>query len=242
MPAGILVPLENNSTYCERVHAQISAQRPLHKNIWRRVVKSKILCQAELLNDSPAKNRLNRLAKDVKSGDKENYEAQAAKVYWSEYFGKHFRRDRSEEKVNALLNYGYIVLRSAMARALCSAGLLPVVGIHHHSKYNPFCLADDLMEPYRPWVDARVKAIIDSGEEGVHPGTKRILLKFLTDTVFINNEKSPLAIALERTASSLASIYLNAHSEECTETPRQLASGLILPSPTNLKHNGNFSL
>ncbi|MCD6374938.1 MAG: type II CRISPR-associated endonuclease Cas1, partial [Caldisericaceae bacterium] len=154
LPSSMLLPLDANHIQSEIFRAQIDASEPLKKNLWKQTIEAKIKNQARLLsklgkNSGPLK----AIAKSVKSGDSDNREGFAARIYWNALFGKAFIRDRYGNPPNMYLNYGYIILRSAVARAVSGSGLLATLGIHHRNRYNAFCLADDLMEPYRPWVD-----------------------------------------------------------------------------------------
>lgn len=160
MPAGLLLPLEGNTLQNERFRSQIEASVPLKKQLWQQTVVAKIENQAYVLEkqlNEPAA-RMHYLADTVKSGDTTNCEAQAAAYYWQHLFPDipGFTRGREGPPPNQLLNYGYAILRAVVARALVASGLLPVAGIHHHNRYNAYCLADDIMEPYRPFVDALV--------------------------------------------------------------------------------------
>ena len=147
-------------------------------------------------------------ASKVLSGDTDNREAVAASYYWKHIFDFNFKRDRYGNYPNSFLNYGYIILRAAVARALAGSGLLTTLGIHHHNKYNAFCLADDIMEPYRPLVDAKVIEIMSNYEEqDLTTPIKAELLKVLTETVYFENNKSPLMVGLETTASSLQQCF-----------------------------------
>ena len=163
MPVGLMLPLSGNTTQSERFRDQIDASLPLKKQLWQQTIQAKISNQAAVL----AKCRraevgcLKAWAKDVRSGDPDNFEGRAAAYYWRYLFGLHidgFTRDREGLPPNNALNYGYAILRAIVARALVSSGMLPTLGIHHHNRYNAYCLADDIMEPYRPYVDERVVA------------------------------------------------------------------------------------
>lgn len=228
-PEGILVPLAGNTTYTQRFRAQVKATLPLNKNLWKNIVCSKINCQMSLLPNCPAIERLFVLQKGVRSGDPGNSEAQAARAYWPALFGEDFRRNRDGDFPNPLLNYGYILLRSATARAITATGLAPALGIHHRSKYNPFCLADDLMEPYRPWVDARVLQLHREGKTEIDRDSKQHLLQVLTDKVIQNDDEGPLLSAIERTAASLSKVYLTFACKDNEISAKEIAKGLILP-------------
>tara|TARA_B100001115_G_C15837394_1_gene418954 strand:- start:1598 stop:2488 length:891 start_codon:yes stop_codon:yes gene_type:complete len=210
MPVSMLFHLDTHTTQTERFRAQVNASEPLKKGLWKQTVKQKIRNQAALLKwtgvDSEA---LSYLAKKVKSGDPENIEGRAAKRYWNLLFGNDFGRERFGNAPNPALNYGYIVLRAAVARALAGSGLLSSLGIHHRNRYNSFCLADDIMEPYRPYVDIIVKEMYDNGmnTENLGKNEKAALLEVLTCDVVINRKKRPLMIALAETTSSLAKCF-----------------------------------
>lgn len=212
-PTGMLLPLEGNTLQQERFEAQINATEPLKKQLWQQTVKFKISNQAALLNQwNIGNNYLLKLAASVKSGDTDNNEAKAAVYYWSNLFPKewNFFRKREGEPPNNLLNYGYAILRATIARSLVGAGLLPTFGIFHKNRYNAYCLADDIMEPYRPYVDCIVRNIIDktSNVSTLTQELKVQLLQIPTVDVMMGAEKSPLMIATQRTAASLAKCYL----------------------------------
>lgn len=209
LPVGLLLPLSNHTEVRWRVQDQIDLRKPLKKQLWRQLVQAKIRAQAANLSPSfPERTKLLRLARGVRSGDPTNVEAHAAKVYWSAWLdGTPFRRDPDDQGVNALLNYGYAVLRAAVARALVSAGLLPILGIHHADRSNAFCLADDMMEPLRPIVDLRVRELVRAGCIVINPQSKRALLETLTVEVSIDDACGPLLVALHRMVASLVRCY-----------------------------------
>ncbi len=215
MPVGLMLPLCGNKTQTEKFNAQIQATDPLKKNLWQQTIKAKIKNQADVLRKFRSCNIRNMeyWAGDVKSGDPDNYEARAAAYYWKEAFPKieGFVRGREESPPNNLLNYGYAILRAVVARSLVSSGLLPTLGIHHHNRYNAYCLADDIMEPYRPFVDAIVLSIVDSGEniEELSQSIKAQLLQIPAIDVMINDRKSPLMVAVSQTTSSLTQCFEN---------------------------------
>jgi CRISPR-associated protein Cas1 len=213
MPLGLIWPLESNQVQTERFRAQIGASEPLKKQLWQQTISAKILNQAKILSWRKKPNdNMKRWAKDVRSGDPDNYEGRAAAYYWKTVFPMEleFIRDRYGEPPNNLLNYGYAVLRAVVARSLAGSGLLPTLGIHHSNKYNAYCLADDIMEPYRPYVDRLVITFIDDGEDFTEltPSIKKELLTIPVIDVFIDGEKSPLMIAAQKTTSSLAKCFL----------------------------------
>jgi len=212
-PSGMLLPLESNTLQSERFRAQIDATDPLKKQLWQQTVKVKISNQqAVFKNRGLPHGYLGTLAQNVKSGDTDNSEATAAAYYWANLFPPawQFFRHREGPPPNNLLNYGYAILRAGMARALAGAGLLPTLGIFHRNRYNAYCLADDIMEPYRPFCDAIVRGIID-GTSAVDTLTRDLKVKLLAlpaADVLIDGEKSPLMVAMQRTATSLARCYL----------------------------------
>ena len=198
-----------NSTYAESVYNQIAVSEPLKKQLWKKTVEQKIKNQALLLNKlKKAKYRsLDKLATAVKSGDKDNREGVAAKIYWQALFDDFdFKRERYGMPPNNLLNYGYAILRAAMARAISGSGLSPLFGIHHHNKYNSYALADDLMEPYRVFVDEKIYCLWQDGVTTLNPDTKRQIFDFLNvDTEM--RQRTPLMLALTRTAASLVRTF-----------------------------------
>lgn len=208
MPTGLMLPLYGNTTQSERFRHQIEASLPLKKQLWQQTVKQKILNQAKILNRCADKEVgcMMAWAADVKSGDSENMEARAAAYYWKNLFPiSGFTRGRDGVAPNNLLNYGYAILRAVVARALVGSGLLPTLGIHHHNRYNAYCLADDIMEPYRPFVDELVHSIVLCGED-CNSLTKEIKAKLLsipTLDVEIGGKRSPLMIAVGQTTASL---------------------------------------
>jgi len=207
-PGAMVCPLTANTLHTERLRLQIESSRPCGKRIWQQIVKAKIMAQAELLGkDDRAFAKLATLAGEVRSGDPSNVEAHAAKVYWRGLFPDgSFRRHRDGEPPNNLLNYGYMALRAAVARAVCAAGLHPSIGLHHRNRYNPFCLADDLVEPLRPLVDARVRELWQGGKTDVDRETKAVLLGVLTETVRTGGESGPLLVALGKMVASLVAV------------------------------------
>lgn len=209
MPAGLLLPLEGHTVQSERFRWQIEASLPLKKQLWQQTVQAKIRNQASVLKRmSGAENGcMLAWANDVRSGDSENHEGRAAAYYWKSVFPEmeRFVRDREGDAPNNLLNYGYAIVRAVVARALVASGLLPTFGIHHHNRYNAFCLADDVMEPYRPYVDELVIQILRSGADCSELTTdlKRQLLGLPVKEVTINGQRSPLMNAVTQTTASL---------------------------------------
>jgi CRISPR-associated protein Cas1 len=212
MPIGMLMPLAGHSTQAERFAVQAAAGKPLRKQVWQQIVRCKVRAQAAVLEQRCGSDLgLRALAARVKSGDTGNIEAQASRRYWPALFGGDFRRvPRAEDNVNGLLNYGYAVVRALTARAICASGLHPSIGVHHHNRYNPFCLADDLMEPFRPTVDRAVMSILedDSIGPGVHKQSKATLITTAVDSTFcLKKEQRRMFDTLAKTTASLASIY-----------------------------------
>ncbi len=241
MPAAILHPLAGNSTHNERLRHQVETSQPLRKLLWARLVRAKLLAQAAAVPSETARRQIEHLASGVKSGDREAAEAQGARIYWEAFFADcdpgqillPFRRNRDGSPPNALLNYGYTVLRAAVARALCGAGLHPALGVQHHSRYDSFALASDVMEPFRPWVDRRVKQLVLAGSLRIDRESKAHLLQVLTDPVQYGDVSGPLLAATERCCSSLAECYLSASRGAPAPV---VVEDLVLPSwPLNLE-------
>ena len=213
MPTGLLLTLEGNTLQSERFALQIEASLPLKKQLWQQTVQAKIRNQGALLKRLySAENKcMMAWANDVKSGDSENLEGRAAAYYWKNMFSNEdvFKRDREGDAPNNLLNYGYAILRAVVARALVASGLLPTLGIHHHNRYNAYCLADDIMEPYRPYVDEVVAEIMQSGIDCDELTTevKKQLLVIPVREVQINGQRSPLMVAVTQTTASLAKCF-----------------------------------
>lgn len=213
MPEGLLLPFEDNQLHQARLQVQAEVKKPLKKRLWQQVVREKIKVQSEtLVRKHGNDDGLKHLMKKVKSGDTTNIEARAAKKYWKSLFrDSEFKRNYKLNDLNALLNYGYAIIRAAVARSITAAGLHPSMGLHHHNQYNPYCLADDLMEPYRPLVDSIVYeqyVISQSLEIKVTKETKKPLLELLTADVLVDDMKYPLMESLHIMASSLVSCYL----------------------------------
>lgn len=211
-PAGMLLSLDGNTLQSQKFQAQIDATIPLKKQLWQQTIIAKIENQAALLKKQRAENKLMlRYAAEVKSGDSENHEAKAAAYYWKHIFPEElkFRRERFGPPPNNLLNYGYAILRALVARSLVASGLLPTLGIHHRNQYNAFCLADDIMEPYRPYVDMVVYQIIRNNGRFLEmtPTMKKMLLEIPAMDVRMDGEKSPMMNAVQRTTASLAKCF-----------------------------------
>ena len=208
MPIGLMLPLYGNTTQNERFRQQLDASLPLMKQLWQQTIKAKIENQAVVLKEySDVETKcMNVWAADVKSGDSNNLEARAAAYYWKNLFQiEGFTRDRDGIPPNNLLNYGYAILRAVVARGLVVSGLLPTLGIHHHNRYNAYCLADDVMEPYRPYVDRLVCGMIKQGVDYTEL-TKELKAQLLTIPVLethIAGKRSPLMVAVGQTTASL---------------------------------------
>lgn len=213
LPLGLMLPLYSNKTFTAQLRFQLAASEPLKKQLWKQVVQAKIKNQSHMLAQlgEPTEN-YGHWAKSVRSGDPDNLEARAAAHYWQHLFepGSGFgRRERFGSPPNSLLNYGYAVLRALVARALVGSGLLPALGIHHHNKYNPFCLADDLMEPYRPYVDGLVLQLLkeEPDFQELDKTHKAKLLSLPQLDVRLGSQTRPLFHAVQHSAASLAKCF-----------------------------------
>jgi len=221
-PVSYVVPIEGHSTQQERMEAQWAAGRPLKKQLWKCIVQSRILMQASLLEAvgrTDAADKLNAMARKLRSGDPDNLEAQASRRYWPALFGSDFRRDRDRGGINAQLNYGYTVLRACVARSVIASGLHPSVGIHHCNRMNAFVLADDLVEPFRPLADAVVLRLRQEGCDQVSTEAKHCLAALVAADLDVEGVTTPMTIAAQRLAYSLAKSCLNKKA------------GLQLPTP-----------
>ncbi len=211
LPVGLMLPLDGHNLQSERFHEQIEASEPLKKQMWQQTVTAKILGQAHVLGMQHIEHgNMFKWAKDVRSGDTDNMEARAAAYYWRNMFEKDaFIRDPQGLPPNNLLNYGYSIVRAMMARALVGAGLLPTLGIHHHSRYDAYCLADDIMEPYRPFADMKVLEMWSKGgiTSDISSEQKRELLGITTMDVNISGHRSPMMLAIQTTAQSVQKCY-----------------------------------
>ncbi len=211
-PIGLFLNLDGHTLQSQKFKAQIEAPIPLKKQLWQQTVEAKITNQAALLRDQRVEHKLLlTLAKDVRSGDNTNHEAQAAVYYWKNLFPDFlkFSRSRDGDPPNNLLNYGYAILRATVARSLVASGLLPTLGIFHRNQYNAYCLADDIMEPYRPFVDKIVCNIVSMNGKFLDMTTKmkEVLLSLPAVDVKIGGQKSPLMVAVQRTTASLAKCF-----------------------------------
>lgn len=215
MPVGMMLPLCGNTIQSERFRSQIEASLPLKKQLWQQTIRAKISNQAAVLRmcSSTEAKTMMRWADDVRSGDPDNIEGRAAAYYWKNIFNEidgleHFSRDRDGASPNNLLNYGYAILRAVVARALVSSGMLPTFGIHHHNRYNAYCLADDIMEPYRPYVDKLIYDIVVNNEQGcdMMELTKEVKTRLLSIPILdvvIGGKRSPLMVGVSQTTASL---------------------------------------
>ena len=219
LPVGLMLPLTGNTLQNERFRHQLNASLPLKKQLWQQTVKQKVTNQSHVLNiyTLTETSCMQRWINDVKRNKKKNVEAKAAAYYWKNIFPniKNFVRGREGEPPNNLLNYGYAILRAVIARALVGSGLLPTLGIHHHNRYNAYCLADDIMEPYRPYVDELVIQIMQEEDDysELTRNLKAKLLQIPVLNVTINGKRSPLMIAAGITAASLYKCF----SGECRQ-------------------------
>ncbi|MCF8331373.1 MAG: type II CRISPR-associated endonuclease Cas1 [Bacteroidales bacterium] len=209
-PSAMLQNLDGNNIHSEVVRMQVNASQSLKKMLWKQVVISKVRNQGALLKKRkiekvPVPGYVSR----VKSGDPTNVEGAFARLYWKHLLGENFIRDRYGEPPNLLLNYGYTILRASVARAITASGMLPVFGIHHHGKYNAYCLADDLMEPYRPYVDEVVMEIFERNPDSLsmEKEDKKQLLDTLTMDVQLGDLKRPLMVAISSTTASLVACF-----------------------------------
>lgn len=210
LPHGIMLPLNGHSEHSERIKYQIEASEPLKKNLWKQVIESKIENQTEVLKQRGCFfEPMLQYKKEIKSGDTTNMEGIAAQHYWKHLISTDFLRERFGQSPNLFFNFGYTVLRSIVARAVVETGLLPVLGIFHRNKYNAYCLADDLMEPYRPWVDRIVMQWIDNHpqDEELNKEFKAFMLNIATADVQIENKTRPLIVAVKTTIVSLYKCY-----------------------------------
>lgn len=232
LPIGMMLPLDAHHIQTERHRAQVEASEPVKKRAWQALVRCKIAQQGAILAYFTGDHGgLTPMSRRVRSGDPDNLEAQAAQRYWPRLFGKDFRRDRNIEGVNALLNYGYAVVRAATARAVVAAGLIPSLGVFHRNRANPFCLADDLLEPYRPFVDWRVKVL--ANEDGGRVAdlddrdTRAALLSLFNETVLVDGRRMPLLLALHASAASLSRALTGGEPALALPEGLPLAPGLL---------------
>jgi CRISPR-associated protein Cas1 len=209
VPVALVWPIEGHFEQGRRMQAQADAAKPVRKRLWRELVRSKILAQADALKAFGLRSGvLKDLAAKVRSGDPENIEGRAARRYWPLMMGEDFRRDRKSGGANAMLNYGYMILRAATARSILAAGLHPSLSVHHESRGNAFRLADDLMEPFRPYVDGIVKKLLETAGGELDRDAKAAIVKVTMLDLEGPKGASPLQTCLDRLATSLAQIYI----------------------------------
>lgn len=229
MPIAWIWPLDGHHVQSLRMRHQVEAREPIRKRLWQALVKAKILQQGAVLQRlGRAHEPFDHLARQVRSGDPENIEAQAARRYWPLLLGEHFRRDRAAGGANALLNYGYTVLRAGVARAVASAGLHPSIGLHHSNRSNPMCLVDDLMEPFRPLTDFLVTRLVAKGENDVTPAVKAALAAVLSLDMATRLGTTPVTTCLERMVLSVATAFET--GKAALDIP-QVALPIELPEP-----------
>jgi CRISPR-associated protein Cas1 len=205
IPQSLIMPVSGNYQQSGVIKSQIDTSLPFRKNIWKQIVEIKLINQAKSLilrTKSVMAEKLIHISKTVKSGDSTNREAIGAKLYWKEFFGKDFIRDKDAGGINAMLNYGYAIVRASVARALCAAGLLPSFGVFHDNKLNPFCLADDFLEPWRPLVDVVVFQFSKENRVELNPETKKQLANVLWIKVKTTEGNSPLFQAMHYMCAS----------------------------------------
>lgn len=210
MPYSVILPIsEANTLHNKILKQQINISEPTRKRLWQQIVQQKIKQQAITLSLlSKDSTRLDYLATKVKTGDVGNCEAVAAQAYWKLLFGNKFKRDVDLDGVNSLLNYGYSIIRAMIARSLCAAGLHPTLGLFHKNQYNALCLADDLMEPFRPWVDWQVYQMAQNSHTEVNQSSKQILLGLPSETVIYERKKTPLMVASHALMANLKRCYI----------------------------------
>ncbi|TAD90890.1 MAG: type II CRISPR-associated endonuclease Cas1 [Alphaproteobacteria bacterium] len=208
LPVGMMLPLDGHHVLTERHWAQVEAGAALRKRLWQALIMAKLRQQGRLLEETHGQDSgLAALAGRVRSGDPDNLEAQGAQRYWPRLFGAAFRRDREADGPNALLNYGYAIVRAACARALVASGLIPSLGVWHRNRANPFCLADDLLEPWRPIVDWKVYRLHQGARTPPSLDdrpTRAALLSVLAETVVVGGKRWPVLLGIDQSAASLA--------------------------------------
>lgn len=209
IPNGLLYPLKGHSRQGLRTREQALVSIPTKKNVWKQLIQSKISNQAALLEQRGLVEyrRLRELASSVKSGDSDNREGIAAKIYWTALLGADFVRSREGPDPNPLFNYAYAILRASVTRAIVGSGLSPKLGVQHKSQYNAFPLSDDVMEPYRPFADLAVMELVDAGELSITKDTRTHLKRLIAQDTLMDKVTRPLQIAITLTTASLAEIY-----------------------------------
>lgn len=206
---GMVLPIDGNFQQAKRFDAQIAVKQPLIKRLWAEIVRSKLQQQAAALEAVGAPFvPLSALVRKVRSGDPDNIEAQGARRYWGLLFGVDFRRDQQATGLNAMLNYGYTVLRAATARAVVATGLHPTIGLHHSNEGNAMRLVDDLMEPFRPMIDLKVWQLHKHGEGQITPESKRALVRTLYDDMQTSAGATPVIVCAQNLATSLAQVFM----------------------------------
>jgi CRISP-associated protein Cas1 len=215
LPYSVILPIgESHTLHNKILKQQIAVSEPTRKRLWKQIVQHKIKEQMKTLAIlGKSTTRLERLVMQVKTGDSENCEALAAQAYWKLLFGEGFRRDVDLDGINSLLNYGYSIVRAVVARSICGAGLHPTLGLFHKNQYNALCLADDIMEPFRPWVDLIVYKIAMKGVVKVNKHSKKELLGLLNENVRYEKRRMPLLVALHLLMAALKRCYINAQKD-----------------------------
>ncbi len=212
LPYSVILPIgESHTLHNKILKQQVAISEPTRKRLWQQIVKYKIKQQEQTLAILNKEfSRLSYLSTQVKTGDSNNCEAVAAQAYWKLLFGKAFKRDTDLDGINSLLNYGYSIIRAAVARSICGAGLHPTLGLFHTNQYNALCLADDLMEPFRPWVDHAVYQMADTNSDIViNQQSKRVLLGLLSEAVLYKKKTMPFMVALHYLMADLKRCYSN---------------------------------
>jgi len=210
MPSALVLPVNANYEAALRIRVQSQTSQPIKKRLWQAIVTAKLKHQSEVLkfyNQQEKAKQIELYSRQVQSGDPQNREASAARIYWKALFGEEFSRDPDGEWPNGLLNYGYSLLRAYAARAICAVGLNPIFGIHHENSTNPFPLADDIMEPYRPLVDYFAKQVVAENYIGMDKTVKQMISSFLWTDLYFKGEKTPFYAAMERLAFSLVNSF-----------------------------------
>lgn len=231
LPSGQFLPLDGHSALTERHRAQAGLGEATRKRLWQNLVAAKVRGQGEVLLHFTGRSAgLIPMSGRVRSGDPDNLEAQAARLYWPALFGREFRRDRDQEGVNSALNYGYALVRAATARAIVGSGLIPTLGVFHSRRSNAFCLADDLMEPFRPVVDWKVRNLSDvvGAELNLADRAHRAaLLSIFAETLLVDGRRTPLLVAIQLATASLARVVLG------EDRRLVLPSGLPMEAPSD---------
>jgi CRISPR-associated protein Cas1 len=214
IPNGLVLPMAGNDLFTKKMRIQLNASEPLKKQLWKQTIQQKILNQASILKwMNKEYEPVKKLAANVSSGDTENIEGRASYLYWQTLFenDENFKRHRFGPPPNQLFNYGYAILRAVVARSLIASGCLLAMGIHHRNQYNAFCLADDIMEPYRPYVDKVVLQMLNEAKEPITEDItkeqKQILLQIPALDIHLDEEKSPLMVGMQRTTASLMKCF-----------------------------------